>query len=1042
MAPPLTRPPRAAYRRRRRSAGDLVIGLLAMAALAVLTLGVPFALVTVFGLPTPHAMPSVSLLTRQLTVPAILKVLSVVVWLAWIQLVCCVFAEIRAAVRNAGMPRRVPLAGGTQALVHRLVTSALLLFAATAALSPALAHQAPAAAHSAGARSAGARSAGVRSAAHSAGARSGGARAGAPHGVQQGAGSRGGGAAGSVRQPDGRDAGRPDLAGPPQVAHSPRAGKLYVVKPPVGRFHESLWEIAQKYLGDGRRYREIFELNKDRIQPDGSRLTIASLIRPGWVLHMPRDAHGPGLEAVPAGDGPAMPAWPSSAGAPPQAGEHGHAGAQGSTGEHGHGGARGHAEEHSHPWEPHSDRGPQHAGKPRHEARARHARESPPAGGSRAAAGTSPAAGSRRPAGEGDRTQRPATANGSNAASLLHPGGLTYPDELAAATLLASGILAALGRRRREQLWWRAFGYRVVGPEGQAALAEYALRAGAHEPSARLLDRGLRYLSHAMSLVGRTPPALVAAHLSHDNLDLWVTPADLDAPAPWAAVGDGEVWRLPSTALGRVDNGETGDALFPGLVSLGTDGAGRVLVDVEAAHGVISVTGPRTMTIAVLSAIGLELATSSWSDQMHITLAGFGEDLTVLAPDRITAVPTLEEALPALEAHAIDVAEAMAAAGVSSVLEGRALGVSPHAWVPHYLISAVPPSPRERSRLLTLSRVGRAAAASYIVAGDVPGASWAWEVTPQGQLLAGGLGFEVQAQLAPARQHEALVSLFTAAARPEGVPLTSAPARAAPPEHLDSGSVLPVDIAILGPASVRAPGPIEPDRAALATELVVYLAVHPGGVHPNVLSAALWPRGVAAEVRDAAVARATGWLGADSIGRPHLAADASGRLRLGSGVRVDWQVFRALEGRAELSPPGSAEEAEHLGRALDLVQGQLLEGRPPGRYAWLAADELEYEVTARVADAAHRLAGLRLANGDPEGAIGAARAGLRLARHDEILWRDLLRAAHRTGRQDLLRAVVEELCARTALDEVLPRLAPETESLIDEVYPAWRSTVP
>ena len=174
MAPPLTRPPRAAYRRRRRSAGDLMIGLLAIAALAALTVGVPFALVTVFGLPIPHAMPSLSLLTHQLTVPAILKVLSVVVWLAWIQLVCCVIAEIRAAVRNAGMPRRIPLAGGTQALVHRLVTSALLVFAAATALSPALAHQPPPAAHSAG------------------------ARAGAPHGA--GAGARAGGAPGWRRR--------------------------------------------------------------------------------------------------------------------------------------------------------------------------------------------------------------------------------------------------------------------------------------------------------------------------------------------------------------------------------------------------------------------------------------------------------------------------------------------------------------------------------------------------------------------------------------------------------------------------------------------------------------------------------------------------------------------------------------------------------------------------------------------------------------------------------------------------------------------------
>ena len=77
-----------------------------------------------------------------------------------------------------------------------------------------------------------------------------------------------------------------------------RTEKIYVVRPPEGRHHESLWEIAQNHLGDGRRYREVYELNAGQLQPDGSRLTIASLIRPGWALRMPRDAHGPGIRVV------------------------------------------------------------------------------------------------------------------------------------------------------------------------------------------------------------------------------------------------------------------------------------------------------------------------------------------------------------------------------------------------------------------------------------------------------------------------------------------------------------------------------------------------------------------------------------------------------------------------------------------------------------------------------------------------------------------------------------------------------------------------
>jgi len=165
-------------------------------------------------------------------------------------------------------------------------------------------------------------------------------------------------------------------------------------------------------------------------------------------------------------------------------------------------------------------------------------------------------------------------------------------------------------------------------------------------------------------------------------------------------------------------------------------------------------------------------------------------------------------------------------------------------------------------------------------------------------------------------------------------------------------------------------------------------------------------------------------------------------LRLGPGARVDWQVFRALFARASQAAAASQEAAEagYLERALTLVRGQFLDGRDPARYAWLATDEIEYEVTAAVADAAHRLSALRLAAGDPDGAMEAARAGLRLAFNDEILWRDLLTGAHATGQEHVLRAVVGEISARIALDEVMPRMAPETEALIDELLPSWRTS--
>src|SRR6185437_3239997 len=463
MAPPIpgTRRPAPV---RRRSAGDVLIGLLAVLALAALTVGVPFALVRIFGLPIPHAMPSLSVLTHRLDVFAVIKVLMVLVWLAWIQLVFCVIVEIRAAVRNAGMPARVPLAGGTQMMVHRLVTAALLLVTATTALSPAFAHTNAAAPP-------------PRPAAVTASA--------VPSYI----------APGQHNAP----------AAHVESDHRVPIEKIYVVKPPVGRYHESLWEIAENHLGDGRRYREIFEMNKDRVQPDGSMLTMASLIRPGWVLHMPADAHGPGIEVIAEG--------------------HHHAG----------------------------DREPdvQTISRDRvHQG----------AGGGHAEQGSGGLAGG------GHGGQEGAGRHGGTAAGPVAPApqhGLTFPDELAAASLLAAGVLAALGRRRREQLWRRAFGARIATPAPDAAGAEVAMRLGAQEPLTWLLDTGLRYLSQSLGQEGRTPPTVVAAHLSSENLDLWVTPADPGAPAPWTAVGDGQVWRLPAAALHRLDPEQVAGALAP-----------------------------------------------------------------------------------------------------------------------------------------------------------------------------------------------------------------------------------------------------------------------------------------------------------------------------------------------------------------------------------------------------------------------------------------------------------------------------------------------
>ncbi|MFE9772289.1 BTAD domain-containing putative transcriptional regulator [Streptomyces sp. NPDC005931] len=965
-AAPRNRTPQP-VRVRRRTFGDFVKAFLALVALLVLVVGVPLALAVTAGWPFPDTFEPMQWLKQDISVSTFLGILTFVVWLAWAQFTACVLVEMKAALSGVGVPGRVPGAGPAQLLARQLVAALLLVGATAASFTPGLAqlgqglegNQRPAAA-------AAQQTPGLFA-------------------QQQ---EQAAGTAAALAEQASHAAAHAD----PGSAARQGDTKFYRIQPPEGRHHDSLWEIAERHLGDGRRYKEIFELNKDRTQPDGSKLSEASLIRPGWIMEMPGDARG--------GDLVEMPDEAPEVSPEVQQQIHDYA----LTGDHAEG-----------------------------------------AGGGAGAGAAQVSVPEQRPAPAPDHTpdQQPDRPHATPAEDTSTFG---LPQALLAAPLLAAGLLGALGHRRRQALWQSAFsgiggrrGMEPPTPAGDAQDAHDALLVGADPEGVRLLDRSLRGLAAALAAESRPLPVVYAAWLSNGDLHLQLAQPAGKPPAPWQLGQDQTFWMLAKDDAERYEDADTA-APYPGLVSLGTMDDSRLLLNLESVPGIVSLSGRETDRAAVFASVAAELATNGWSDRMTITLVGFGEDLTPLAPNRLRHLDGVEALLETMEAETRQRRGALGAAGHDSVLTGRTGPARHTRWAPHLVLLAAEPSAEDAVRLAELAADASRLGIGYLVGtdeGELPGAAWEMEITAEGRLLAPLLGLELDAQVLPAAQQRAVVELFVEADPERG------------PDGPGNTPPFLVDITEQGRPAVyaRLVGPYEiigldtPDdeRSALLHEALALLLLHREGVHPRVLSSALWPRGVTDDVREALVDRLRAWLGTDPDGTPRLGTDATGRLTLATSVVSDLDVLRSLyyEATQGRGVDSRAVRGRLLTDALVLVRGPLLADRPEGRYRWLGHEIVDAQLPLLVADTGLALCEFHMEKDRAEKAIEALNAALRTAPADERLWNELLRATHALGDPERLTALAADLIGRSGARGLPPR----TEALLDELLPAWRDAV-
>jgi nucleoid-associated protein YgaU/DNA-binding SARP family transcriptional activator len=836
--------------------------------------------------------------------------------------------------------------------------------------------------------------------------------------------------------------------------------RTYVVQP-----HDTLWSIAGSQLGSPLLWPEIAQANYGRPQPDGRVLTDAHWIDPGWVLIIPpdapaADAASPSPMSTPAAPAavppPSAPVEPTPTTTPPPTPT-------------------------TLPAPAAAAQTPATAAPtPTTVAPSPTSGMSPSSSvsrGSRAQAvqvGTAHLVRRQDTTPDGQAGERhgglPLTPIG---AGLLGAGLVGIIDRMR----------RAQQRHRRVGEHIRLPHPALSSLERRLRISDDPLAPCAVDAALRTFASGSSTASPRTSTASAARRPVVAGVQVHpDDIELvpeddgWTG----TVPGPFESRLGSSSWFVARRLLTWPDPGDTDgscddEAPCPALVTVGRSDAGPCLVNLEA-MGSLAVSGEPAACDGLLRALALELATSFWADQFDLVLVGFGHELSRF--ERVRVVSDASALVRELEHRGSDGRSLLHTAGYRSFSEAR-MAAGSDTWDALVVLCGPFVSPSEAQALV--DQAGDAETGlSVVVCGDRGGTRHRLTVDgPGSSSPLDLLGTVVWPQRVESSELEGLGRLVNTAADLSSVPASvapyasiSAPLPQVPPEPADrskqwvgaddsdaptsplrraserlgtdwpeqsdvdmrdsgvgfgaassqesdlaSMDVTEVEVLVLGVVEIR--GNARQFTRAWAKELVVYLAMHPGGVSNEAWATALWPDRLMAPSSlhsTASVARRS--LGQARDGGDHL-PKGHGRLVLANTVGTDWDRFVRL---------ADSGQASHWRAAMELVRGRPFDGLRASD--WPILEGLSAAIEASVVDVATRLASECLAARDPAGAEWAARRGLLVSPYDERLYRMLLRAADLAGNPAGVEAVMSELLHLVA-DGVEPfdSIHPETTDL-------------
>ena len=589
--------------------------------------------------------------------------------------------------------------------------------------------------------------------------------------------------------------------------------------------------------------------------------------------------------------------------------------------------------------------------------------------------------------------------------------------------VFASSLGWVLARLRRTQRRRMPTGRMPVPPSETAVQLNQELQAAADPDSALFLDASLRVLSSRIA--GNPPPEIIGATLSSNGVSIHLS-APGEAPPGFHPSDGGATWTLPRDAAleSLLAEADGVPAPLPTLATIGTLDGQECLVNLEHLV-VLSLEGDPEAIAELCSAMATQLASSHLADDLTVLCVGFGQDLAVF--ERVDYVPDVVSAIERIE-HQQRQNQAMLGSHPDPLVSR--LGSNDDFW--HPMVALVPNrvDEQEAAQLLEVCD-----SSVCTVAHGLDGATWVGRFD-EGVLLLHPIGLRLEPCGLSANTLDAVAELASSAKDTEGMMLAVPPSSHLLQDRQEpADDVLDFEIEVRVIGTVEMVGAAQPFTSRRALDLVAYLAFHPEGADRDQLMTHIWPPDDPPSKSTLAntVSRARRALGTNRDNEPYLPrVTPEGIYRLAPGVGTDVSRFEALvsDARSESGDRGR----DHLQSALTLVRGTPFTGGAGDLFRW-ADFGLRTHIDCLVDTAAHELAKRCLDAGDVEGARHAVMTSLQLVGVCEqcYRWRLMAAAENPTEVRQIMAELLNLLKRESNQPEADDLISPDLLELYEEL---------